>query len=260
VLEQEVPMRVFVINLERAAHRRVRMQDQFERAGFSAAGIEYLRAVDAQDLTADRLDRLGARLFDRWKQPDSPAPYHSRALKWGEIACSLSHIEVWRRIAASEDTFALVLEDDVVFVPDAHSIIQQRLSELTGLKPGWDLCYVGRQRMGPPFGCLTQPEAEVGPNLVVPTFSYCAHAYALSRAGAARLLAAGLERAVIPVDEFLPALYAPHPRQDVRAVFGEGDRIRAFATAVSLAHQPKLDRSSIETSADVLPTWAGASS
>ncbi len=41
---------------------------------------------------------------------------------------------------------------------------------------------------------------------VRPTYSYNAHAYALTSAGIGKLLAAHFERNLIPVDEFLPSL------------------------------------------------------
>eukprot|EP01050_Picozoa_sp_SAG11_P015376 SAG11_NODE_1988_length_3961_cov_2.373900_3_plen_225_part_00 len=53
--------------------------------------------------------------------------------------------------------------------------------------------------------------ARVGEATRLAGFSTCAHAYALSRAGLAYLLGLKLERAVMPVDDVLPALYAAHP-------------------------------------------------
>jgi glycosyl transferase family 25 len=239
--------RVFVINLVRAVERRTFIQKELGRAGFFPSDIEFLRAVDARELTPDRVERRGASLFANWRLPGSAVSYHARDLKWGEVACSLSHIEVWRQIAASAEPFALVLEDDVEFLRGARAILRE-LWLLTRLAPDWHLCYVGRRRAGPPFCSLEQPETKVAPNLVVPTFSYGAYAYAVSRAGAVQLLEARLERAIVPVDEFLPALYAPHPRQDVRDVFGCGDRLRAFALTPKLARQPGIFSSTVETS------------
>lgn len=41
----------------------------------------------------------------------------------------------------------------------------------------------------------------------------------LTQHAARLLLSAGLGDALIPVDEFLPAMYLDHPREDVRARF-----------------------------------------
>jgi glycosyl transferase family 25 len=242
--------RVFVINLARAVERRAFIERELGRAGFSPSCIELTQAVDGRELTPHLLQRRGASLFPDWRLPGSPVPFFARDLKWGEVGCSLSHIEVWRKIAASAEPFGLVLEDDVEFLADARAI-QRQLCLLTRLVPDWHLCYVGRGPGAPPFCSPGQPEPKVAPNLVVPTFRYGAYAYAVSRAGAVELLEAQLERAIIPVDEFLPALYTAHPRQDVREAFGCGDRLRAFAMDPRLVHQPGVHPSTIETSETV---------
>lgn len=243
---------VFVINLARAVDRRLAMERELAQAGFVPGEVEMVRAVDARDLTLESLARRGAKLFSGWRLPGLSVPFHARDLKWGEVACSLSHFEVWRRIAASAAPFALVLEDDVELVGDARAI-QRALWSLAGLAPHWDLCYVGRRRQGFPVGSVLRPERKLGPNLVVPTFSYGAYAYAVSRAGAAKLLEAGLERAIVPVDEFLPALYTAHVRQDIRDVFGRGDRLRAFAIDPDLVRMTGVHPSTIEPSESIAP-------
>jgi glycosyl transferase, family 25 len=55
--------------------------------------------------------------------------------------------------------------------------------------------------------------------VVEPGYSHCTFGYLLSRGALGRLLAVGLERAIVPIDEFLPALYCDHPRPDLRARF-----------------------------------------
>jgi glycosyl transferase family 25 len=243
--------RVFVINLARAAERRAFILKELGRAGFSPSDIEMMRAVDGRDLTPDLLHRRGASLFANWRLPSSPVVPFARDLKWGEVACSLSHIEAWRQIAASAEPYGMVLEDDVEFLADARTI-RRELWLLSSLVPGWHLCYVGRGPVTPLFFPAEQPETRVAPHLVVPNFRYGAYAYAVSRAGAIELLEARLERAIVPVDDFLPALYTPHPRHDVRRAFGRGDRLRAFAIDPRLAHQPGVHPSTIESSETVV--------
>ena len=47
-----------------------------------------------------------------------------------EIAVALSHIEIWKRIAAGKDQYALVLEDDICFSPQFSSYVEKIWSEL----------------------------------------------------------------------------------------------------------------------------------
>ena len=243
--------RAFVINLARAVERRAHIHKELGRAGFRSPDIELIQAVDGRELTTDVLRRRGARLFPNWRLPGASVPFYARELKWGEVACSLSHLEAWRQIALSREPLGLVLEDDVEFLADARAIREQ-LWRLSRVVPDWHLCYVGIGPLVPGFASRNPPETRVAPNLLVPRFRYGAYAYALSRAGAVRLLEQRLEQAVIPVDEFLPALYTTHPRQDIRAAFGRCDRLRAFAIDPSLVFEPRLHPSISETSPPVL--------
>jgi collagen beta-1,O-galactosyltransferase len=72
--------------------------------------------------------------------------------------------------------------------------------------------------------------------LARPGLSYGTHAYLLRRAALGVLLAARLEEAVIPVDEFLPCMYMDHPRADLRAHFPH--RLRALAFVPPIVGDP----------------------
>jgi collagen beta-1,O-galactosyltransferase len=72
----------------------------------------------------------------------------------------------------------------------------------------------------------------------------------LSASGLAKVLGVGFERAIIPVDELLPALYMPHPREDVRRRYPP--RLNAYAFDPALVTQlPKeIAGSDTEATAD----------
>jgi collagen beta-1,O-galactosyltransferase len=245
------PLRVYVINLPRSHDRRAQMEERLSAAGFHASSVTFVPAVDGRELDTDKLHAAGVRLFSNWKQTGTNNPYYTRDLKWGEVGCALSHHSVWKRVA--EGSPAIVLEDDVLFAPNACARIEEELGVLSAHAPEWDLCYIGRRRMGPPFTDAPGPEPRACGGLVVPTFSYCTHAYALSPRGARKLLASGLEKALVPVDELLPALYTTHPRDDVRAQFAHADRLRAYAIVPDLARQADAP-SEVELSLPISPT------
>jgi GR25 family glycosyltransferase involved in LPS biosynthesis len=230
--------RIFVINLARRRDRLRRMRERLLAAGLGPP-VEFFRAVDAGEISAPYLEAHSVSLFPGWKDPTSSVPYHARDLKLGEIGCALSHHLVWQRIADLDLGAALILEDDVALAPDAAAVLAEQLAILGERAPDWDLCYLGRKRVVvPPFmDPPAQPEPVAFGRLVRPGFSYQTHAYALSRSGARKLLAAGLDRNLIPADEFIPAMYARHPRADVRAIFGDGDRLQAFAIEPGVAAQ-----------------------
>jgi len=214
------------------------MRDRLRIAEIGAP-VEVFRAFDAAEISEPMLADLGVGVFRGWKQPGSKVSYHARDIKLGEIGCSLSHWMIWRRIVDEGMRAALILEDDVELAPRFGQVLAERLAELYEVSPIWHLCYVGRKRITvPPFTTAPPPPEEaLAENLVVPSFSYCTHAYVVSSRGAEVLLGQGFERNILPVDEFVPALYTHHPRSDVRALFGDGDRLRAAAIVPDLAVQ-----------------------
>ena len=242
---------VMVINLLRRVDRRQTMDQQLTKH-LPAIPVEYVSAIDGAAVD-DYLAGRGFSIFPNWKDPASTNPYHCRDLRRGEIGCALSHRELWQRAVDQRLERVLVLEDDAILLPGFFEALKKRLEPLERLAPLWDLLYVGRKP-------LAGTEMSLGEGLVVPKFSYGTYAYVLSLKGASRLLASGLENNIIPADEFLPALYATHPRNDVRRTFGSGARLKAYATDPPLArHSPELD-SDTESSRDIVSTDDTASS
>jgi len=92
-------MKVYCINLDRRPDRLAHMTEQFERLG-----VDFVRvpAVDGQDTKVQaEAERLG---HERSGQPGGA----------GTFACFQSHKEIWRTLVKSGDSFAIVLEDDVL--------------------------------------------------------------------------------------------------------------------------------------------------
>lgn len=238
--------RTFVVNLVRRPEKKRRLLERL-RAIDLGAPVEWFRAVDGLELGPAYLDAHGFALYRHWKQPGATNPYHARDLKWGEVGCALSHLLLWRRMVEEDIDTALILEDDTTFTPGAAVRLHAALAAVEHHDREWDLCYAGRVRLG-----ATAAEPIVGPGVVVPTFSYCTHAYVLSNRGARKLLSTGFERAIFPVDELLPALYDHHPRADIRALLAAAPRMRTYAIDPSLVAQEGAP-SDIEGSSAIAP-------
>jgi glycosyl transferase, family 25 len=97
-------MKTYVINLARSPERL---------KTFTARALEHnirfnrMAAVDAHDLHNAE--------FEAW---------HSKCRRWlpmtrGEVACFLSHRDVWRRVVASQEPWSFIAEDDIVLARDA---------------------------------------------------------------------------------------------------------------------------------------------
>lgn len=138
--------KVYVINLDRQADRWDDMERELRHV-VDATGIELAdfterySAVDARHIAesppdgsdVDPFYTLDDQLFvepqpralpDRF-QLDRPIP-----MTLPEIAVALSHIGVWRRIAAGEQDYGLVLEDDVWFQHGFARYMEQAWREL----------------------------------------------------------------------------------------------------------------------------------
>lgn len=106
---------VFVISLARATDRRADIAGRL-----NAAGINY-ELVDAVDGATLDLDALGDRIVNRQLTP-------------GQIACFLSHCNLWRRMVDERIPCALILEDDAVWDDDFWEVAAQ----LPALEWQWD--------------------------------------------------------------------------------------------------------------------------
>jgi GR25 family glycosyltransferase involved in LPS biosynthesis len=123
--------RIYVINLDRQPDRWAEMERELRHV-VNASGTELadltvrLSAVDAEDIAEVPPDRVDVDPFytlqDQLFVEPQPRALPDRLelerpipMTLPEIAVALSHIGVWRRIAAGEQEYSLVLEDDVWF-------------------------------------------------------------------------------------------------------------------------------------------------
>lgn len=118
---------VFVVNLERARHRR-----EYILRHLATFGIEprLFPAVDGS--TLDLADLAQRNIY-----VDSAArKTFSRSLRPAEIACSLSHVNIYRTIVDENIGQALVLEDDAMLLPDFNCLLASALAEIPA---DWEL-------------------------------------------------------------------------------------------------------------------------
>ena len=102
-------MRIFVINLARRPDRMAAMAAQLDRLGLA---YERFDAVDGKTCDPAELN----------------APFAAEGamaeLTPGDKACTSSHIQLWRLIASSGDSHAVILEDDVELSHAAPHFLQ----------------------------------------------------------------------------------------------------------------------------------------
>lgn len=208
-----------VVNLKRRSDRRTRMLQVVP----TELELEF-----TSDWHVDLDWKTGARYLDEFGlfpwQIRSSNSWWNRPLKKGEVACAVAHLLSWRHaIDRGSDVF-LVLEDDVSFDDGFAEKLSNGLRSLNTLQPKWELLYLGREPL--------HADLEVAEGIVRPGYSFGAYAYMMTREGANKLVAAAYDRALIPVDEFLPAMYTDHPRIDVRHAYPK--RLIAYAFEPSI--------------------------
>ena len=122
-----------------------------------------------------RLDRFGIEC-QRWNasMPDTVVDKFAGYLNGGQRACGQSHVNVWRAIIDRGLEYALIIEDDAMFVNDWREKLE-RLSEVDD--PEWDAVFLNASEPITPEDKWTVVREQ-----------YLTGAYILSRRGAQCLL------------------------------------------------------------------------
>jgi GR25 family glycosyltransferase involved in LPS biosynthesis len=180
--------RIYVINLDRRPDRWRLMREELARRHAAVDGRHLDQAgVSSSEVTCEY--SLAEQLF---VQPVSALLERDDLQLFGirmtapEIAVALSHVQVWRRIAAGDDAYVLVLEDDAYFTRRFGRAFDATWEELKFAVRGlnFDLLFLSYKEID--GGAQKQ---EVSDHLFRPLSGiWQLSGYVLSRAGAQRLL------------------------------------------------------------------------
>lgn len=140
-------IKTYIINLKRSVDRKKYIWNETDK--YSFLDRELVEAVDGRLLSEEELN---AR-FDRKRFEKCYARYPFP----GEIGCTLSHLECYRRFLESDETVALILEDDIHFLheqdvdfllQEAVRILEKSPATLLYLQPPRYCWTIGRKRIG----------------------------------------------------------------------------------------------------------------
>lgn len=113
-------IKTYVINLKESVDRKERVLA--ETKIYSCMNLEFVNAINGRNLQEEEIGRR----FDCRRFVHRMA---REALK-GEIGCTLSHRECYRRIMDAKEEVALILEDDVCFLdPEAVDSLLKEIGE-----------------------------------------------------------------------------------------------------------------------------------
>lgn len=168
---EQVTIPVYLINLPRAEQRRRFALGQLAQIGSVPVMVD---AVDGRQLNLDRLIEEGIY------SPDKANEAFSRQLSMAEIGCSLSHYNMYRKIVERNDPVALILEDDMLFLP---GFAKKLLAAYRQLPEGWGILHLN---------CPCTRYERAGESIVkydgVGSLPVAASAYLISRRGAELML------------------------------------------------------------------------
>ena len=205
--------RIYVINLDREPDRWRVMKRELGQVLDSSGGaltgqtVRFV-AVDArsfaqstvQDGEVDPFYTLGEQLFVEPQPRVLPDRFElDRPIRMSrpEVAVARSHVGVWRRIAAGEDAYALVLEDDAWFKRGFGRYLDRTWRELEPTRDGsarFDMLYLSYREVNG-----GAQKALLSASVFRPVRGlWCLSGYVLSRDGARKLL--GLLPCRGPVD------------------------------------------------------------
>lgn len=184
-------IQTFIIHLERATDRKLRVEDLLAIAPTEATVINAIDGLTLQD--ADILRVYQRKIF---------SPVYPFTLSHSEIACFLSHRKAWQALVNSDLDAAFILEDDVL------------IDEST-FKQSWELAC---ENMRPtdyirfPFQTREKPHITIAKNTSSTLFSpkntgLGAQAQLIGRAAAITLLKA-TKKFDRPVDTFIQMTWA----------------------------------------------------
>ena len=227
--------KVFIVNLPRRMDRKREMESRLDALELEAdvrEKFEFFPAVDGTTIDDAFMQAGSYGLWDGWQQPEHSLHFYRREIRKGEIGCALSHVNIWKRVVEEGLDEVLILEDDAGFDRHFKYLFQRALKfcRWAGAQEQWDLLYLGRNSMTP-------DPIQIRNFISVPGFSYCTHGYMVTRSGAEKLLSVGYEQDLIPVDEFLPAMFHQHIREDILERFALPQPISAYAVTPNIVHQ-----------------------
>lgn len=125
--ESSMKIKTYIINLKESVDRRESVLA--ETAKYPFMDVELVEAVDGRKLKPEELQsRFNSKKFIN-------CYYHTP--RGGEIGCTLSHRECYRKLLESDEEFALILEDDVKFLypEDVESTLKDILNSYSSNNP-----------------------------------------------------------------------------------------------------------------------------
>ncbi len=107
-------MKTYIINLDKDIDRLQVLSNQLHSFGIE---FERIPAIYGKEYEGNEYNE------------DEAIKQNGRALSFGELGCALSHKRAYEAFLKTDDDYALILEDDVVFTQNIKKIIKQEIKK-----------------------------------------------------------------------------------------------------------------------------------
>jgi glycosyl transferase family 25 len=111
-------MKIYIVHYDKLVKRKEKMINQLNKFNFD---YEFISNYGKEKLTIDDKKKF-------------------RNISDGEISVALHHIECFKKIAESNNDYALILEDDAILDTNFNEILNLYISKLT---ENWDMLFIG---------------------------------------------------------------------------------------------------------------------
>ncbi|KAL3920829.1 MAG: hypothetical protein SGILL_003064 [Bacillariaceae sp.] len=188
---QEKVDKVFFINLDNRTERRQRMESLLDKFG-----LDY-----------ERFSAIGPASMNMEDYMEQHSIQTLKHLSHGEVGCFMSHYRVLEDTIKNGYDHAIILEDDVSFLPPFLTVLPAVLEELETLDLSWDIIMLGQERY------IHGKDRPVPGSkyLVDPLFSLGAAGYLVSPRGAAKIVESRPLSKMVEYDNFLQYLSGKVP-------------------------------------------------
>ncbi len=183
---------IFVINLEKDIQKKIHMQELCKKFDLQA---EYEKAIYGADLSGEEI----LKIIDKEKT----LAVLKREMSNGEIACALSHKNIYKKIVSNRISSALVLEDDIDFDKKLKKFLECTIE----LPNKWEIIllghHTGTSRQIPTNSSIWYEKVIDGQFILRRPceMGYGSYGYLISYSGAQKLLNY-LEQITLPIDHF----------------------------------------------------------
>ena len=112
--------KVYIINLKQSRERKDSILKEIDRQNIK--NFEIIEAVDGNKLKKEELNHF---IFKNKKNYNPWSP----KLTYSQIGCALSHIKIYKEFVNSNYKYALILEDDAIFLDNFTTNLQKFILE-----------------------------------------------------------------------------------------------------------------------------------